>query len=82
VGAGDLIYLVGDFALTALARIEQLRRALQGRILLIRGNHDRRPNALRACGFDEVHSDHAATACDSTCGTSLTRSRGKVACER
>lgn len=52
----DTVYLLGDFALTSRTRMAELRAALQGQVILIRGNHDRGPNALRECGFDRVES--------------------------
>ncbi len=51
----DEVFHLGDFALTNRARIAEFRRALNGRIVLILGNHDRSRKAMLECGFDEVH---------------------------
>lgn len=54
VGLGDVVYVIGDFALSSRERIAELRSKLGGTIVLVRGNHDRSEKALRECGFDDV----------------------------
>ena len=56
VAPSDTVYFLGDFAFTTRARMAILRNALHGHIVVIRGNHDRGPNALRECGFNEVYN--------------------------
>lgn len=51
----DTVYHLGDFAFYDLARIAQLRKRLNGKIILIKGNHDRSKPKMLECGFDEVH---------------------------
>jgi calcineurin-like phosphoesterase family protein len=41
VGSGDLVYHIGDFA---WSHVKRYRERLNGEIILIRGNHDRRMN--------------------------------------
>ncbi len=57
VSPEDTVYFLGDFAFTTRSRMMGFRYALQGRIIVIRGNHDRGPEALLECGFDEVHNE-------------------------
>lgn len=54
VQPGDVVYLLGDFALTSRERMKELRHRLAGRIHIVRGNHDRGGTALAECGFDAV----------------------------
>jgi calcineurin-like phosphoesterase family protein len=53
----DTVYHLGDFAMGLKEEIPGIRRKLNGRIILIRGNHDRSPEQMRAYGFDEVHEE-------------------------
>jgi len=57
VSPGDIVYHLGDFALGSIQKIKEYRQRLRGRIILIRGNHDRRGGAFAAL-FDEVHDLH------------------------
>src|ERR1035437_2859125 len=50
----DTTYHLGDFAFASKAQISEFRRALKGRIVLVRGNHDRSIKAMLECGFDQV----------------------------
>lgn len=50
----DLVLHLGDVALGAKEYLGEIRRALTGRIILVRGNHDRSHAAMRAAGFDLV----------------------------
>lgn len=55
VRAGDTVYHLGDFAFKSSKGVEDYRRRLNGRIHLIRGNHDsKEPGRLEAI-FDSVH---------------------------
>lgn len=54
VGPDDWVLHLGDLALGERQRLPMLRRALPGRIALIRGNHDRSALAMRSAGFDLV----------------------------
>ena len=56
VQPGDTVYHLGDFAMGPRDNIGDYRRRLQGRIVLVRGNHDRSVSAMLAAGFDEVHN--------------------------
>ena len=49
VGKEDLVIHLGDFALGDNSEITQIRNRLNGKIILIRGNHDHR--AVRNAGF-------------------------------
>jgi len=60
VSPDDTIYHLGDFALGNLQRLRSYRERLRGRIILIRGNHDRRSEAFDSL-FDEVHDLHEIT---------------------
>lgn len=52
----DTVYHLGDFSMTRKpSEIAVYRKKLHGRIVLIRGNHDRGPAGMREAGFDEVH---------------------------
>ena len=51
----DTVYHLGDFALSKRQNIAGYRQRLRGRIILIRGNHDRSADVMRAEGFDEVN---------------------------
>lgn len=52
----DTVYFLGDFHMGRRERIAQVRAQLQGRIILVKGNHDRSKTAMLEAGFDEVHS--------------------------
>jgi calcineurin-like phosphoesterase family protein len=57
VQPGDTVYLLGDFAMGQKSNI-LFRKRLNGKIILIRGNHDRKPSVMRdEAGFDEVHDN-------------------------
>ena len=58
VAAEDTVYILGDVAFLPAAEAVQIMRRLNGRKILIEGNHDRKllnDPAFRAC-FDQVHS--------------------------
>lgn len=52
----DVVYHLGDFSMhKEVAKIRRIRCRLKGKIILIRGNHDRSIEQMRAAGFDEVY---------------------------
>jgi calcineurin-like phosphoesterase family protein len=55
VSQEDTVYVVGDFALGTNAKAKEWLSKANGRKVLIIGNHDNHPNAMREMGFDEVH---------------------------
>lgn len=52
----DTTYILGDFAMGPKANI-YLRKRLNGRVILVKGNHDRSSAAMLEAGFDEVHKN-------------------------
>ncbi len=55
VSAGDIVYHLGDFAMGQPHLWAEYRRRLLGRIVLVRGNHDRNADFMRdVVGIDEV----------------------------
>ena len=56
VHADDWVLHLGDFSLGPKERLGELRALLPGRIILVRGNHDRSLTAMRQAGFDLVLS--------------------------
>lgn len=52
----DWVLHLGDFALGDKEGLPELRRQLPGRIVLVRGNHDRSLAVMLAAGFDLVYS--------------------------
>jgi calcineurin-like phosphoesterase family protein len=56
VKKNDIVYHLGDFGFGSLNDITNFVSKLNGRIYLIKGNHDTRPNQwYRDCGFKEVY---------------------------
>lgn len=55
VQPGDTVYHLGDFAMGLPDNMPKYRARLPGKIILIRGNHDRRP-ALFLTDRDELHT--------------------------
>jgi len=53
VSPGDLVWHLGDFSMGKRSRVSEIRQQLNGRIHLVRGNHDYGKDTL-SC-FDEVH---------------------------
>ncbi len=47
----DTVYHLGDLALGSKKKLVSLRERLNGKILIVRGNHDRTATSLRDCGF-------------------------------
>jgi calcineurin-like phosphoesterase family protein len=54
VGEDDLVVHLGDFALASRSRIAELAGRLNGRKIIVLGNHDRSATAMRSCGFVEA----------------------------
>lgn len=53
VGKDDLVYHLGDFGFGKAGRLLGIRQVLNGRIFLIRGNHDPQPNKWLLPGIDK-----------------------------
>jgi calcineurin-like phosphoesterase family protein len=51
----DTVYHVGDFGLATLEQLKEIRQCLNGRIVLIKGNHDGGWIRMRDIGIDEFH---------------------------
>lgn len=51
----DTVYHVGDFGLAKLEVLRAIRQQLNGRIVLIKGNHDGGWVRMRDIGVDEFH---------------------------
>jgi calcineurin-like phosphoesterase family protein len=51
----DTVYHLGDACMGPKTEFHRFIRRLNGRKLLIAGNHDRPAAFMRACGFAEVH---------------------------
>lgn len=56
VGPRDLVYYVGDFAFADKERMAEILKKLNGEKILIKGNHDRKPEVMIEVGFKEVHN--------------------------
>ena len=54
VGPGDTVYHLGDFFMGPKETVF-LRKRLNGRIVLIKGNHDKKDSLLKEAGIDEIH---------------------------
>jgi calcineurin-like phosphoesterase family protein len=70
VGPSDTVYHLGDFAMGDKNQIPAIRKRLNGRIVLICGNHDRKkdqvmPQILDA-GFDAIADDITITIGEMT----------------
>jgi calcineurin-like phosphoesterase family protein len=58
VGPNDTVYYLGDFAMGPTHAWSEFRRRLHGRIILIRGNHDRAGDYMvKQVGFAEAHEN-------------------------
>lgn len=55
VGKDDTVYHLGDVAFATPDRIKHILENLNGRKILIIGNHDRNANRMVEYGFAEVH---------------------------
>lgn len=57
VSPNDLVYHLGDFGFGNRTEVNEFRKRLNGDIILIKGNHDRRGNeSFLNAGFKEVYS--------------------------
>ena len=54
VGPRDIVYHLGDFALTKRPDVPAFVKRLNGYKILIRGNHDRNAKIMLEAGFDRV----------------------------
>ena len=54
VKEGDTVYHLGDFALASLPVMQEIRKSLYGRIILLKGNHDGSWARCGKVGFDAV----------------------------
>ncbi len=54
----DTVFVLGDFSLGSRELVAQTRQKLKGKIIFIRGNHDRSIQAMLQCGFDEVWNNY------------------------
>jgi calcineurin-like phosphoesterase family protein len=54
VGPDDVVYHLGDFFMGPKETVF-LRKRLNGRIILIKGNHDKKDALLKEAGVDEIH---------------------------
>lgn len=52
----DLVIHCGDFALVKKPQLAEIRRQLNGAIMLVLGNHDRSATSMQAAGFDVCKS--------------------------
>jgi len=53
VGPGDTVYHLGDFAMGQKHNV-YIRKKLNGKVILVKGNHDRSDTIMKDAGFDEV----------------------------
>ena len=54
VGKDDLVLYIGDFCDGGVGDLEELSRMLNGRKILIKGNHDRLDDEWYCCAFEDV----------------------------
>jgi calcineurin-like phosphoesterase family protein len=54
VGLGDTVYHLGDFSMGPKENVN-IRKRLNGKVILIKGNHDKKDEIHKAAGFDEIH---------------------------
>jgi calcineurin-like phosphoesterase family protein len=54
VDPGCVVYHLGDFSMGPKENVF-IRKRLNGKIILIKGNHDRKDTLLKEAGFDEIH---------------------------
>ena len=56
VDINDTVYHLGDFSMGGKMNVH-LRERLNGKIILIRGNHDKSVDFMKEAGFDEVYNN-------------------------
>ena len=54
VGPGDTVYHLGDFSMGPKENV-QIRKRLNGKVILVKGNHDKKDAVHLEAGFDELH---------------------------
>lgn len=54
VGPGDTVYHLGDFSMGPKENVK-IRKRLNGKVILIKGNHDRKDEVHKEAGFDEIY---------------------------
>ena len=57
----DTVYHLGDVSFMKQEESYKILKQLNGRKILIRGNHDKGLGAMRAMGFDEAYEKHSIT---------------------
>lgn len=68
VAVDDLVYHFGDFAMGDPERWPEYRAQLQGRIILVRGNHDRHlERVIDRMGYEDVLTDAIVEIDDVRC---------------
>lgn len=55
VSKNDTVYFVGDFGYGSITELKEIYNRLNGKKILIKGNHDIKTVAKPSFGFDEVH---------------------------
>src|SRR5271165_2813112 len=53
----DTVYHLGDFAFGPVSNVKCILEKLNGKTILVRGNHDRSANALKDVGFSAIYND-------------------------
>lgn len=54
VQPGDTVYHLGDFGFGSVEKLNSIIQALNGHLVLVRGNHDRTNRGMLNAGFHEV----------------------------
>jgi calcineurin-like phosphoesterase family protein len=59
VSPGDIVYVLGDvfFKIESPEKEKEYLDSLNGKKILIKGNHDTNYSLMRRCGFDEVYEE-------------------------
>jgi len=61
VKSDDWVLHVGDFAMGSKDNCRTFRQRLNGKVLIVLGNHDRKSSFMRECGFDVVVDSYEMT---------------------
>lgn len=56
VSPDDTVFHVGDFSFGKIENVAAIRKQLNGKIILILGNHDRNPRQMKESGIDEAYN--------------------------
>lgn len=62
----DTVYVIGDFSMGGKTNVPLVRKQLVGKVVLVRGNHDRSKDFMLESGFDEVYDDLVVQDGDKT----------------